>query len=70
MPRERTFIMIKPDGVQRGLVSKIIARFEEKGFKLVGAASSPPCGCPRLRWRGARVTRVMVARGRLPPALP
>eukprot|EP00293_Proteomonas_sulcata_P019316 CAMPEP_0184289642 /NCGR_PEP_ID=MMETSP1049-20130417/2049_1 /TAXON_ID=77928 /ORGANISM="Proteomonas sulcata, Strain CCMP704" /LENGTH=144 /DNA_ID=CAMNT_0026596519 /DNA_START=32 /DNA_END=466 /DNA_ORIENTATION=+ len=26
--------MIKPDGVQRGLVSKIIARFEEKGFKL------------------------------------
>jgi len=35
MPRERTFIMIKPDGVQRGLVAKIITRFEEKGFKLV-----------------------------------
>ena len=35
MPRERTFIMIKPDGVQRGLVAKIISRFEEKGFKLV-----------------------------------
>ncbi|GBL95551.1 Nucleoside diphosphate kinase [Araneus ventricosus] len=33
--RERTFIMIKPDGVQRGLVGKIISRFEEKGFKLV-----------------------------------
>lgn len=33
--RERTFIAIKPDGVQRGLVGKIIARFEEKGFKLV-----------------------------------
>ncbi|XP_043286579.1 nucleoside diphosphate kinase [Venturia canescens] len=32
---ERTFIMIKPDGVQRGLVGKIIQRFEEKGFKLV-----------------------------------
>jgi len=32
---ERTFIMIKPDGVQRGLVSKIIKRFETKGFKLV-----------------------------------
>ena len=44
MPRERTFIMIKPDGVQRGLVSKIIARFEEKGFKLVGTA---PCRCLR-----------------------
>ena len=33
--RERTFIMVKPDGVQRGLVGKIIKRFEEKGFKLV-----------------------------------
>ncbi|KOB67796.1 Nucleoside diphosphate kinase [Operophtera brumata] len=34
-PRERTFIMIKPDGVQRGLVGEIIQRFEKKGFKLV-----------------------------------
>jgi len=33
--RERTFIMVKPDGVQRGLVGKIIKRFETKGFKLV-----------------------------------
>lgn len=33
---ERTFLMIKPDGVQRGLVSDIIGRFETKGFKLVG----------------------------------
>uniref|UniRef100_A0A1L8EIF7 Nucleoside diphosphate kinase n=2 Tax=Haematobia irritans TaxID=7368 RepID=A0A1L8EIF7_HAEIR len=32
---ERTFIMVKPDGVQRGLVGKIIERFEQKGFKLV-----------------------------------
>ncbi|XP_043465231.1 nucleoside diphosphate kinase B-like [Leptopilina heterotoma] len=31
---ERTFIMIKPDGVQRGLIGKIIQRFEEKGLKL------------------------------------
>ncbi|KAG6840708.1 Nucleoside diphosphate kinase B [Blastosporella zonata] len=31
---ERTYIMIKPDGVQRGLVGKIIQRFEERGFKL------------------------------------
>lgn len=35
-PRERTFIMVKPDGVQRGLVGTIIQRFENKGFKLVG----------------------------------
>ena len=27
--------MIKPDGVQRGLVGEIIGRFERKGFKLV-----------------------------------
>ncbi|ORY94128.1 nucleoside diphosphate kinase [Syncephalastrum racemosum] len=33
---ERTFIAIKPDGVQRGLIAKIIARFEERGYKLVG----------------------------------
>lgn len=32
---ERSFIAIKPDGVQRGLISEIIARFEQKGFKLV-----------------------------------
>merc|ERR1719264_1260196 len=29
---ERTFIMIKPDGVQRGLIGTIISRFEQKGF--------------------------------------
>ncbi len=33
---ERTFIAIKPDGVQRGLVGEIICRFETKGFTLVG----------------------------------
>lgn len=34
---DRTFVMIKPDGVQRGLVGMIIARFEAKGLKLVAA---------------------------------
>ena len=33
--QERTYLMIKPDGVQRGLVGEIIKRFETKGFKLV-----------------------------------
>ncbi|KAL6581169.1 Nucleoside diphosphate kinase II, chloroplastic [Orobanche minor] len=33
---EVTYIMIKPDGVQRGLVGEIISRFEKKGFKLTG----------------------------------
>ena len=36
MTQERTFIAIKPDGVQRGLISEIIGRFEHKGFKLIG----------------------------------
>jgi nucleoside-diphosphate kinase len=35
MSLERTFIAIKPDGVQRGLVGQIISRFETKGLKLV-----------------------------------
>jgi nucleoside-diphosphate kinase len=34
--RERTFVMIKPDGVQRFLVGEIISRFERRGYKLVG----------------------------------
>jgi len=40
--RERTFIMIKPDGVQRGLVGEIIKRFEQKGFKLVAIRMMRP----------------------------
>ena len=36
MAAERSFIAIKPDGVQRGLVGEILGRFERKGFKLVG----------------------------------
>jgi nucleoside-diphosphate kinase len=34
---ERTFVMVKPDGVQRGLIGDIISRFEDRGLKLVGA---------------------------------
>jgi len=33
---ERTFVMVKPDGVQRNLVGEVIRRFESKGFTLVG----------------------------------
>lgn len=33
--KERSFIAVKPDGVQRGLVGEIVRRFEVKGFKLV-----------------------------------
>lgn len=34
---EKTFLMVKPDGVQRGLIGEIVSRFERKGFQLVGA---------------------------------
>jgi len=34
---ERTFVMAKPDAVQRGLIGEIIQRLEERGLKLVGA---------------------------------
>jgi nucleoside-diphosphate kinase len=30
---ERTFVMVKPDGVQRGLIGEIISRFERRGLK-------------------------------------
>ncbi|KAK2196674.1 bifunctional Nucleoside diphosphate kinase-like domain/Nucleoside diphosphate kinase-like domain superfamily/Nucleoside diphosphate kinase [Babesia duncani] len=34
---EKTFIMIKPDGVHRGLIGETIRRFEQKGLKIVAA---------------------------------
>ncbi|GIU69529.1 MAG: hypothetical protein KatS3mg002_0765 [Candidatus Woesearchaeota archaeon] len=34
---ERTLVLLKPDAVQRGLVGRIIQRFEDGGFKIVGA---------------------------------
>ena len=33
---EKTLILVKPDGVQRGLMGEIIARFEKRGLQLVG----------------------------------
>ena len=33
--RERTLVLIKPDGVQRGLIGEIISRFERRGLKIV-----------------------------------
>ena len=34
---EKTFVIVKPDGVQRGLVGEVIARLERRGLRLVGA---------------------------------
>ena len=39
---ERTFVMIKPDAVQRGFVGRIITRFEDKGLKLVAINMAMP----------------------------
>jgi nucleoside-diphosphate kinase len=36
MNAQRTAVLVKPDGMQRGLIGEIIARFERKGLKLVG----------------------------------
>ena len=35
MEQQRTFVIIKPDGVQRGFIGEIISRFEKKGLKIV-----------------------------------
>ena len=35
MQKERTFVIIKPDAVQRGIIGEIISRFEQKGIKIV-----------------------------------
>lgn len=34
---ERTYIMVKPDGVERSVIGEIVSRFEKKGFTLVAA---------------------------------
>ncbi|QRW01684.1 nucleoside-diphosphate kinase [Ceratobasidium sp. AG-Ba] len=33
--QEQSYIMVKPDGVQRGLVGEIVSRFEKRGFKII-----------------------------------
>ena len=33
---EKTVVIVKPDGVQRGLIGEVIGRLERKGIKIVG----------------------------------
>ncbi|CAM9413005.1 unnamed protein product [Chrysoparadoxa australica] len=42
MTSESTYIMIKPDGVQRGLTGEIIKRFTQKGYKLIALKMARP----------------------------
>lgn len=37
MATERSFVMVKPDGVQRGLIGEVVGRLERRGLKLVAA---------------------------------
>jgi nucleoside-diphosphate kinase len=34
--KEKTLVLVKPDGVQRGLIGEVVSRFERKGLKLIG----------------------------------
>lgn len=52
---ERTFIAIKPDAVQRGLVGDIIKRFEQRGYKLI-ALKMVTASKEHLRVRFATLT--------------
>jgi len=36
MPAERTLVLVKPDGVQRGLIGEMVSRLERRGLRLVG----------------------------------
>src|SRR5256885_2167734 len=72
---ERTLILVKPDGVQRQIVGRILARYEERGLKLVGLklvhidrrVIGPGCGSERRESdaeRRAPITAPRAERGR------
>src|SRR5438105_1316456 len=42
MQMERTFVMVKPDGIERRLVGEIIRRFENRGLRLIGMKMLQP----------------------------
>ena len=52
---ERTYLMVKPDGVQRGLVGEIINRFEKRGFKLVALKMRGSAG----NWRKSTTENIV-----------
>ena len=52
MNKEQTLVLIKPDGVQRNLIGKIITRFEDAGLKIIGALNKvdlKPAGMEELQ---------------------
>jgi nucleoside-diphosphate kinase len=58
---ERTLVLVKPDGVQRGLVGEVISRLERKGLRLVAA---------RLLWADRQLAEAHYAPHRERPFFP
>ena len=56
-PSQRTFLALKPDTVQRGLIGALLGRFEQRGFKVIGLKMLQPS----RGWRRA-TTRSTAAR--------
>ncbi|KAL4835643.1 hypothetical protein H8958_002066 [Nasalis larvatus] len=57
---ERTFLAVKPDGVQRRLVGEIVRRFERKGFKLVALKLVQVGARGAVSERGRGVSRALI----------
>jgi nucleoside-diphosphate kinase len=78
MKNERTFVIIKPDGVQRSLIGEVIKRFERIGLKLIGLKMQIPTSemvekhytlDPEwLRKTGEKSIKGYVSKGQTPPS--
>jgi nucleoside-diphosphate kinase len=78
MKNERTFVIIKPDGVQRSLIGEVIKRFERIGLKLIGLKMQIPTAemvekhytlDPEwLRKTGEKSIKGYVSKGQTPPS--
>lgn len=58
--REQTFVAIKPDGVQRGLVNEVVKRFEQRGYQLVAMKMLLVRICSSVRGRFAGYVFVQI----------
>merc|ERR1712212_1018962 len=57
MALERTFIMVKPDGVSRGLISEVISRFEKRAYKLVAMKFTQGGPVVAMVWEGKNAVK-------------
>jgi len=52
LKQEKTFVLVKPDGVKKGLIGEVIRRFEQRDLKIVAMSkkiSAPPTSCASAR---------------------